>query len=131
MLTGVFLDGAPVGGGSPEGRVRRSVAGHLRALLGSRRLAMIHLPEHGMPDFGDVFRRLPGSAQEVRSAVEELIRRCEPRLEGVRVEFDGFDPVLSRMRFRISGSLVGGGRVRFESEFSSSGRGDVREAASP
>jgi type VI secretion system protein len=127
MLTG-DVPGRDAGGRPCLGQARRirSVADQIQRILETRKGMLVHMPEFGMSDIGDLFRRLPGSASEIRSEMETLIRRFEPRMEHVRVEFEEFDPAFARVKFRISGSLIGIGRVQFESSFFPNGRGEVR-----
>jgi type VI secretion system protein len=103
-----------------------SVADHIHRLLEARGKMVFHLPDYGMPDIGELFRRLPASASEIQESMESLVRRHEPRLENVRVEFQEFDPERSRVRLRISGTMEGAGRIRFESSLFPDGRGEVR-----
>jgi type VI secretion system protein len=126
MLTGAYLDGTPVEGVPRQARRIRSVADQIQRILETRKGMLVHMPDFGMSDIGDLFRRLPGSASEIRSEMETLIRRFEPRMEHVRVEFEEFDPAFARVKFRISGSLIGIGRVQFQSSFFPNGRGEVR-----
>ena len=128
MLSGAFLDGTPVEAVPEEARRQRSVADHIQRILETRKGTLVHLPDFGMSDIGDLFRRLPASASEIRSEMETLVRRHEPRMENARVEFEEFDAARARVRFRISGTLVGQGRVQFESSFFPDGRGEVRQA---
>lgn len=125
-LTGSFMDGTPVRAVPSTVRRQRSIAEHIQRLLETRKGMLVHMPDFGMPDIGDLFRRLPGSATEIQSEMETLIRTYEPRMENVRVQFVEFEPAHARVRFRISGSLKGAGRVQFESSFFPNGRGLVR-----
>lgn len=105
-----------------------SVADHIRRLLETRRGMLSHMPEFGMPDMGELFRRLPGSASEIQEGMETLIGNYEPRMKNVRVEFQEFDAARARIRFRITGVLTGVGRIRLESSLFPSGRGEVRSS---
>lgn len=125
-LVGTYADGTPVRSVPAASRRLRSVVDHVQRLMETRKGSLVHLPELGMPDIGDLYRRLPGSAQEIQSELELLLRRHEPRLENVRVQFQEFDAAHARIRFRISGVLKGLGRLQLESSFFPSGRGEVR-----
>lgn len=126
-ITGTFQDGTPVRVVPSASRRQLSVVEHIQRLLEARKGMLIHMPDFGMPDIGDLFRRLPGSATEIQTEMEALIRKYEPRMENARVQFQEFDAALARVRFKITGSLKGSGRVQFESSFYPNGRGEVRQ----
>lgn len=128
-ITGTYQDGTPVRAVPSAARRQTSVVEHIQRLLESRKGMLVHMPDFGMPDIGDLFRRLPGSAAEIQTEMETLIRKYEPRMENVRVHFEEFDAAKARVRFRITGSLKGSGRVQFESSFFPNGRGEVRDAS--
>ena len=126
-IIGTYQDGTPVRVVPSTARRQMSVVEHIQRLLETRKGMLIHMPDFGMPDIGDLFRRLPGSAGEIQSEMETLIRKYEPRMENVKVFFHEFDAAQARVRFRITGSLKGAGRVQFESSFFPNGRGEVRQ----
>lgn len=129
VLTGRLLDGTPLRGNGRDAAVA-AVAGSVRALLRTRRGALGHLPDLGLPDLGELFRRMPGSASVLREELESALGRWEPRLARPRVEFLGFDPARALARFSVTAVLAGHGRIRLESSISSDGSGDVlRECA--
>ena len=125
-ITGTFQNGTPVRAVPSAVRRQQSVVEHIQRLLETRKGMLVHMPDFGMPDIGDLFRRLPGSAVEIQTEMESLIRKYEPRMEHVKVHFQEFDPAKARVRFRITGSLKGAGSVLFESSFFPNGRGEVR-----
>lgn len=125
-ITGVFQDGTPVRSVPVAARRQQSVVEHIQRLLETRKGMLVHMPDFGMPDIGDLFRRLPGSAPEIQTEMESLIRKYEPRMENVKVHYLEFEPAQARIRFRITGSLKGAGRVQLESSFFPNGRGEVR-----
>lgn len=101
---------------------------HIQHLMETRKGSLAHIPDMGMPDIGDLYRRLPGSTAEIQSELETLIRKFEPRLTSVRVQFHEFDAAAARVRFRITGTLQGEGRLQLESSFFPDGRGSVIHA---
>ncbi len=126
-ITGTFLDGTPIGEIPQGARRQRSVVEHIQRLLETRKGSLVHLPDLGLPDIGDLFRRLPGSANEIQAEMESLIGNYEPRMENVKVQFQEFDAARARVRFRVTGSLRGIGRIQLESSFFPNGRGEVRQ----
>lgn len=127
-LAGAFADGTPLRQVPADSRRRRSVVDHLHRLLETRKGMLVHMPDFGMPDVADLYRRLPASAGEFQAEVETMIRNHEPRLEEVRVQLAEFDAMRARIRFRISGNLAGGGSIEFETAFYPTGRALVRPA---
>ncbi|MEK7393656.1 MAG: hypothetical protein RL173_1479 [Fibrobacterota bacterium] len=128
-ITGTYQDGTPVRAVPSGNRRQLSVVEHIQRLLETRKGMLIHMPDFGMPDIGDLFRRLPASASEIQTEMEALIRKYEPRMENAKVIFQEFDAAQARVRFRITGSLKGAGRVQMESSFYPNGRGEVRPLA--
>lgn len=127
-LAGAFADGTPLRQVPSESRRQRSVVDHLQRLLETRKGMLVHMPAFGMPDVADLYRRLPASAGEFQAEVEAMIRSFEPRLEDVRVQLAEFDAMRARLSFRISGTLIGGETIEFETAFFPTGRAVVRSA---
>lgn len=125
-LTGTYADGTPIRSVPLAARRIRSVVDHVQRLMETRKGSLIHLPDLGMPDIADLYRRLPGSTQEIQTELEGLLRKYEPRLDNIRVQFIEFVPAAARIRFRISGTLKGAGWLQLESSFFPTGRGEVR-----
>ncbi len=79
-----------------------SILDHLGRLLNTRQDDSAAFRDYGLPSLCDV--DTGGRALELRQSLEETIRRYEPRLANVRVEYvekDPLDPLT--IRFRISG----------------------------
>jgi type VI secretion system protein len=116
-LCGVYSDGLPLAEVPATSRRRKSIVDHLQFLLNTRQGMLSHLPGYGMPDVGDLYRRLPGSASELQRGLEHAIRGFEPRLEHVRVTCLDFEPGSGHIRFRISSTISGGERLVMETRF--------------
>ena len=80
-------DPAPQRGGRLE-----SIRGHLSILLNTRRGAIPHLPDYGLPDSTEVSMRDRYSIVNFGRAIEETVRKYEPRLMQVRVKPIELDP---------------------------------------
>jgi type VI secretion system protein len=106
--------------GSTGGEERRvaSIISNLQVLFNTRRGSLTHLPDFGVPDIADIYRDMPGTIDDMLRAVGESVRQFEPRLDNVRVEHVDTDRFAMRMVLVVSGDIVGGGRVRFQTEFS-------------
>ncbi len=124
-LTGYYRDGTDLSEVPILQRRSKSILDHLRFLLNTRKGMLIHLPEYGMPDVGEMYRRLPEAAVEMRESVEYAIRSFEPRLEHVRVNIVDFDPKIGHVGFRVSAVIVGGARLVMETRFFPDGRGAI------
>ena len=124
-LTGYYRDGTELSEVPTSRRRSKSILDHLRFLLNTRKGMLIHIPEYGMPDIGEMYRRLPEAAAEMRESVELAIRRFEPRLEHVRVNIVDFDPGIGHVGFRVSAVIAGGARLVMETRFFPDGRGAV------
>ena len=116
VLIGRFADGTPVGGGTDP---VRSVVSHLGYLFNSRRGALPHLPDYGLPDVSEIYRDLPDSIDPLSSELRRIIERYEPRLARVRVEHVETDPFAMRLTFLVTGETTTGAAVRLETTFSS------------
>ena len=105
---------------SPE-RIHDAVLSHLRRMINARYGESPAAPEYGMPEYGlpALKSEFVTAQEQMCRAIERLIRRYEPRLEGVRVrplEKDPDDPFT--IRFEINARLVTAEkkvRVRFTS----------------
>lgn len=132
VLQGRFADGQPVGEGIQGEDVRiKSVLANLQRILNARRGAVAHLPEYGLPDITEVYSDMPDSIGLLQQSIKETIDAFEPRLTRVRIEHQSADTASMRLVFLVSGELVGGGRVRFQTTFSSSAATVVSPWRSP
>lgn len=119
VLRGRFADGRPLASVSPEAHRERSILSNLGRLLNTRRGALQHLPEYGLPDISEVYRDMPGSVVELQRAIEALLERFEPRLRRVRVEHQATDRYAMQLVFLLSAETLHGERIRFKTTFSS------------
>lgn len=115
--------------GAPQGQAIRwvgdPVRDHLALLLNTRRGAVPHLPDYGLPDVSEFYTDYPGSLAELRRLVEQLIRTYETRLSNVRVRLIESDSSEFRASFLISGDLESEDepvRVTYRTTINNSGR---------
>lgn len=110
-------------------KVYSSVHEHLQRLLNTRQGESAAFPDYGLPCLCDVDKS--GRAIELRQQIEQTIRRYEPRLSEVRVDYvdpDPLDPLT--LRFRISGHPMGaedGVTFRFDTAVDAIGSWKVSE----
>ena len=101
------------------------VRDHLALLLNTRRGAVPHLADYGLPYVSEFYTDYPGSLAELRKLVEQLIRTYETRLSNVRVRLVEADSSEFRASFLISGDLESGDepvRVTYRTTINNSGR---------
>ena len=118
-LNGRFEDGTPLEAVSEDQHRLLSVIDNLNRLFNHRQKAIGHLPEYGLPDLTEIYRDNPETIEFLRNAIKEAVERYEPRLQRVRVVRQAAeDTPEGRLVFLLSGQLVGGHRVHFQTTFS-------------
>ena len=126
-IVGRFFSGDLI----PEhgGRVQ-SIKEHLAILLNTRRGAIAHLPDYGLPDSSQVSMKDRIAIAKFGKDMEETVRKYEPRLMRVRVKPMENDPD-SVSEFRLGFLLearVVNENARFHAFFSASGSADIEDA---
>lgn len=119
VLTGEFADGRPVSSVSEDQHLLHSVVSNLNRLFDTRRGAIGHLPDYGLPDMATVYRDAPGSGEDLRWAIKESVEKYEPRLRRVRVEERETDEYSMRLVFILKADLKTGEKIRLETTFES------------
>lgn len=115
------LPGRPA---SPVRWVGDPVRTHLALLLNTRQGALQNLPDYGLPDVSSFYSDYPASLGDLRSLIEKLIKKYEPRLLNTRVRLVGSDAKEFRASFLISGEIEEDEertRVQYRTTISSSG----------
>lgn len=125
VLRGRFEDGRALDRVPVESWPPASVLSNLRILFSTRRGALSHLPDYGLPDIVEVYRDMPDSVEPLQRALKQAVEAYEPRLRRVRIEHRVTDPYAMRLVFLLSGELDGGERVRFQTTFSSNASVEV------
>ncbi len=119
------LPGRPA---SPVRWVGDPVRTHLALLLNTRQGALQNLPDYGLPDVSSFYSDYPASLGELRSFLEKLVKKYEPRLLNARVRLIGSDPKEFRASFLITGEIEENEertRVQYRTTISSSGHAAV------
>jgi type VI secretion system protein len=117
---------------SPMRWVGDPVRTHLALLLNTRQGSAPNLPDYGLPDVASFDSDYPASLGELRSRIEQLVRKYEPRLLSARVRLLGSDHREFRASFLITGEIEEGGereQVRYRTTISSSGQAAVGSTA--
>jgi type VI secretion system protein len=129
VLLGRFLDGQPVADEDPAQWKLRSIVDNLNRLFNTRRGSIAHVPDYGLPDISQVYRDLPYSIEGLRAAIKQVVEKYEPRLRRIKVEQQllgqeaGFD---MRVIFIVSGELLRGQKVQFQTTFRSNDAAEVQ-----
>jgi|SRR5512135_3447721 len=127
VLNGQFLNGLSIHEvDRPQLRVL-SILDNLNRLFNTRRGAIDHLPDYGLPDITQVYRDLPYSVEGLRQSIKAAVERYEPRLRRVRVDHERGDPYAMRITFLLSAELMRGQKVQFQTTFASHELAEVRQ----
>lgn len=92
---------------SEEKKLRCSIVENLALILKSRRGAIPHLPDFGIPDVQELFHE-QGSIDALPDLIKETIEKYEPRLIKIRVEKekrDFFNDEVSSIRIKITAEI--------------------------
>lgn len=131
VLRGTFGDGRRLESVNPSGWRERSILSNLDRLMNTRRGALSHLPDYGLPDLSDVYRDMPGSITELQQTIAASVEAYEPRLRRVRVEHQATDRYAMQLVFLLTAETIDGERLRFKTTFSSDDEARVAPYRSP
>jgi type VI secretion system protein len=113
---------------SPVRWVGDPVRTHLALLLNTRQGAVPNLPDYGLPDVSSYYSGYPASLGALRSLIQKLIEKYEPRLLQPRVRYLGSDDKEFRASFLIEGEIEQGEettRVQYRTTISGTGHAAV------
>jgi type VI secretion system protein len=127
VLNGQFLNGLAVHEVDKVQLRVLSILDNLNRLFNTRRGAIDHLPDYGLPDITQVYRDLPYSVEGLRQSIKAAVERYEPRLRRVRVEHEKGDPYAMRITFLLSAEMMRGQKVQFQTTFASHELAEVRQ----
>jgi len=117
VLRGCFSDGTPLDAVQEYQHRIRSVIDNLNRLFNSRQGTIAHLPDYGLPNLSEIYRDAPETIEVFRAAIRETVEKYEPRMRRIRVAHQPTDVHAGRLVFLLTGELVGGERVQFETTF--------------
>jgi type VI secretion system protein len=106
----------------PEKRRRvLSIVDNLDRLFNTRRGAIEHMMDYGLPDISEIYRDVPESIPDLQAAIQETVEKYEPRLTDVQVQHqeNEQEPFEMKLTFILSGRLVGREKIQFETTFQS------------
>jgi type VI secretion system protein len=64
-LADQYADGTPINVVPPEYRRAKSIADHLWRMFNTRQGSLSHLPDYGLPDITEIYRKLPTSLKDL------------------------------------------------------------------
>ena len=117
VLRGRFSDGTPLDAVHEQQHRIMSVIDNLNRLFNSRQGTITHLPDYGLPNLSEIYRDAPETIELFRSAIKETVEKYEPRMRRIRVAHQPTDPHAGRLVFLLTGELIDGERVQFETTF--------------
>jgi type VI secretion system protein len=124
-LADQYADGTPISVVPREYRRSKSIADHLWRMFNTRQGSIPHLPDYGLPDITEIYRKLPASLKELETTILSLCHKYEPRLDRVRIRPIPTLPTEFKLSFELSASIKGGERISFQTSFKTSGETNV------
>jgi type VI secretion system protein len=124
-LSGVYADGTPVEAVPRAYRRAKSIADHLWRMYNTRRGALPHMPDYGLPDINAIYQHLPASLKQLEQTLLEITAKYEPRLDRVRIRAVPVAQHDFKLSFELSAAVKGGERVLFQTHFTTGGQSTV------
>lgn len=125
-LADQYADGTAISAVPQAYRRAKSIADHLWRMFNTRQGALPHLPDYGLPDISEIYRKLPASLKEMETTILALVSKYEPRLDRVRIRPLPTVPNEFRLSFELSANVKGGDRISFQTSFTSTGETQVQ-----
>jgi type VI secretion system protein len=125
-LADQYADGTAISAVPHAYRRAKSIADHLWRMFNTRQGALPHLPDYGLPDISEIYRKLPASLKELETTIMTLVTKYEPRLDRVRIRPLPTQPNEFRLSFELSASVKGGERISFQTSFTTTGETHVQ-----
>jgi type VI secretion system protein len=125
-LADQYADGTPISAVPQEYRRAKSIADHLWRMFNTRQGSIPHLPDYGLPDISEIYRKLPASLKEMETTILTLTSKYEPRLERVRIRPLPTQPNEFKLSFELSAVVKGGDRISFQTSFTTTGETSVQ-----
>ncbi len=107
-------------------RRAKSIADHLWRMFNTRQGTIPHMPDYGLPDISEIYRKLPSSLKDLENTILNLTSKYEPRLERVRIRPLATTPQEFRLSFELSATMRGGDRISFQTSFTTTGETKVQ-----
>lgn len=105
----------------PAVDVVTSIREHLTKLLNARQGSLIHLPDYGLPDLGEIYEKLPESVEILQNALKNLIFRYEPRIKTLTLTVIPVQHADTVISFTLFCTLRDSENISFDVNFLNSG----------
>lgn len=125
VLMGTYSNGLSIEAVAESGDVKMSIMDHLTRLLNARQGSMVHDPDYGLPDIGQIYQGLPYSLDELVKLIRKAILKYEPRLSQVSVSYKPLNTSECVLQLEVHGRLQNGERVYYDTFFLSGGTAQV------
>lgn len=130
-LTGKYSDGTPVESVPESHRQIKSIMDHLCRLFNSRSGSIKHLVDYGLPDLSEIYRFTEEGTGKLQASIKRTVEKYEPRLKNIKVEFVSEKEKSSRMNFILSGEIVNGFHISFQTTLSATQPAEVIQYKKP
>lgn len=116
----------------PPRNIYESIRDHLVLLLNTRRGAIAHLPDYGLPDMSEIYKGYPDSLYLLGAEIKRTIDRFEQRLLKVRIELISSASDRFEANYAVTGFIRDSNEklinVTFKTMISQGGKADVGSA---
>ncbi len=126
VLMGQYSNGMAIEPIPRSGDIQFSIMDHLTRLLNARQGSMVHDPEYGLPDIGQIYQGLPYSVTELVDVIRKAVLKYEPRLTRVDVSYKPIETTDCVLYLEILGRLTNGEYVSYDTYFLSGGNAQVK-----
>ena len=126
VLMGHYSNGMAIEPIPRSGDIQFSIMDHLTRLLNARQGSMVHDPEYGLPDIGQIYQGLPYSVTELVDVIRKAVLKYEPRLTRVDVSYKPIETTDCVLYLEILGRLTNGEYVSYDTYFLSGGNAQVK-----
>ena len=115
----------------PPSSLYEAIKDHLVLLLNTRRGAISHLPDYGLPDLSDIYKGYPESLHYLGAEIKRTIERFEPRLVQLKIELLSSSSRYFEANYAITGYVLNADgkkeSVTFRTMISQGGKTQIRD----
>lgn len=126
LLTGSYQNGRGISTDVSVKDITYSIMDHLGRLLNARQNSISHMSDYGLPDITLMYQGLPYSQSDLSTSIKKLILKYETRLDEVVVENKSKNSGECILQLEVTGRLINGEIVFFDTYFMSGGYANVQ-----